>query len=140
MVADSWRGPYRNLSWTTSCEGAIDSGEDPDLFRTPRGYHMLNHNTGPGSTRLLFSPDGLRNWRMAEGGNAFNTTIAWRNGSITTVCRRQRPQIVFAKDGLPGWLWTGVGDGRDKDPNCFVHPTWTLVQQIGRPSDDPSFR
>lgn len=34
MVADHWRGPYRNLSWTTTCSGAIDTGEDPDLFRT----------------------------------------------------------------------------------------------------------
>jgi hypothetical protein len=139
MTADSWKGPYKNVSWTKSCETAIPSGEDPDLFRTKRGYHMLNHNTGPGSTLLYFSVDGLHNWTKAEGENAFNQTVRWINGSTTTVCRRQRPQIAFGSDGLPGWLWTGVGDSSPGSASCEANPTWSLAQKIGRPSDNEEF-
>ena len=101
---------------------------------------MLNHNTGVGSTLLYFSRDGLSDWQREEGENAFNQSILWTNGSATTVCRRQRPQIVFASDGMPGWLWTGVGDSSPGSPSCFQNPTWSLVQRIGRPHDHGDFR
>lgn len=58
MEADTWRGPYRNL--THSYAEAIKSGEDPDWFRTPRGFHMLNHNTGPVTLRIPVHPSPPR--------------------------------------------------------------------------------
>jgi hypothetical protein len=145
MVAETWRGPYRNLSWTTTCDGAFDTGEDPDLFRTKRGFHMLNHNTGPGSSVLMYSADGLHSWFPSSDDrrsleNAFNETIRWSNGTTSVVCRRQRPQVVFnTEDGMPGWFWSGVGDG-PMGANCDNTPTWTLVQKIGRPADCPRLR
>merc|ERR1712100_14583 len=139
MYADSWRGPYRNI--TSTFEEAVNSGEDPDMFRTARGWHILSHNTGPASTRMWFSKDGIANWTAAPGSaskaNAFNGTVRFTNGTDVTFCQRQRPQVVFASDGMPGWLWTGVMDGPGPCPERTQHPhkTWTLVQQIGRPSD-----
>lgn len=106
---------------------------------------MLNHNTGPGSSVLMSSVDGLHDWSPSRNDrrfirNAFNETIHWSNGTTTTVCRRQRPQIVFNPvDGMPGWFWSGVGDG-PMGPTCDESPTWTLVQKIGRPDDHPAFR
>jgi hypothetical protein len=100
---------------------------------------MLNHNTGPASTRLWFSKDGLANWTEAAGGSAFNATVRYTNGTEVTVCQRQRPQIVMAADGMPGWLWTGVmsqmanGSCPPSDRDPLPNPTWTLAQQIGRP-------
>ena len=134
MAADSWRGPYRNL--TRGFNESIDNGEDPDLFRTKRGFHMLNHNTGPGSTRIWFSRDGLSGWRVADGhANAFNASVRFTNGTEVVLCQRQRPHIVMAADGMPGWLWSGVMEGTpcpDSDRHGWPNPTWTLAQQIGR--------
>ena len=65
------------------------------------------------------------------GEDAFNATVRWGNGSTSVLCRRQRPQVVMAEDGMPGWLWTGVMDG-PRDGACDANPTWTLAQQIGR--------
>ena len=135
MAAESWRGPYRNV--THGFNESIDNGEDPDLFRTKRGFHMLNHNTGPGSTRIWFSRDGLSGWRVADGhANAFNASVRFTNGTEVVLCQRQRPQIVMAADGMPGWLWTGAMDGSpcpSSDLSGAPNPTWTLAQQIGRP-------
>eukprot|EP00040_Diaphanoeca_grandis_P031332 m.187312 g.187312 ORF g.187312 m.187312 type:complete len:456 (+) comp32300_c0_seq2:230-1597(+) len=127
MHAENWRGPYTNI--TKSVDDCVDTGEDPDMFRTARGYHMLNHNSGPGSTHLEFSVDGTT-WFRSPYENAFTSTVAWANGSHTSYCQRQRPQIVMADDGLPGWFWSGVGDNYSAD--CTQNPTWTLAQQIGR--------
>jgi Tol biopolymer transport system component len=131
MAADSWRGPYRNI--TQSFADALETGEDPDMFQTKRGYHMLNHNTGPGSSMLSFSDDGVHNWQRATGSNAFNETVLWSNGSVTHLCTRQRPQIVLAADGMPGWLWSGGGyGGPDPAADCNSHQTFTFAQQIYR--------
>lgn len=131
MEADSWAGPYHNI--TKGFDQAIKNGEDPDMFKTKRGWHMLNHNTGPSSSTLSYSVDGI-GWKTVLAENAFNATVQWTNGSRTEFCRRQRPQIVFADDGMPGWLWSGVMDG-PADGKCEGKSTWTFVQQIGRPKD-----
>jgi len=135
MMANSWRGPYHNV--TQEFDDAIETGEDPHVFRTKRGFHQLNHNTGPASTTLSFSADGLT-WIKGGFGDAFNETVQWTNGSTTTLCRRQRPFVVMADDGMPGWLWNGVMDGPMHDKHvsdfCDHQFTWTLVQQIGRVS------
>lgn len=128
MIADSWKGPYRNI--TQKYEDALETGEDPHVFRTKRGFHMLNHNTGPASSGLSFSKDGLT-WTKGHLVDAFNATLEWSDGSVTNLCRRQRPFIVMAEDGMPGWLWNGVMDG-PMDGECEVNPTWTLGQEIGR--------
>ena len=137
MRSDSWKGPYRNISATATAGGSLPTGEDPDLFRTPRGFHMLNHNTGAASTRLWFSEDGVTGWQESQGENAFNATVSFDNGTAIKVCQRQRPQIVFADDGLPGWFWSGVmlpldGICPQNDLHPAKNPTYTLVQQIGR--------
>jgi hypothetical protein len=138
MRADSWRGPYHNITETATFNGSVHSGEDPDMFRTSRGWHMLGHNTGPGSTKIWFSKDGIANWTQASGDNAFNQTVHFKNGTTVVLCQRQRPQVVFADDGMPGWLWNGVmvkrPDGKcpESDKKGGGNPTWTLVQEIGR--------
>jgi len=131
MMADSWRGPYRNV--TQTYEDAVDTGEDPHVFKTQRGYHMLNHNMGPAASGLSFSADGVT-WTKGHEVNAFNATLQWSNGSVTTLCRRQRPFVVMKDDGMPGWLWNGVMDN-PADGDCEGDSewfTWTLGQEIGR--------
>ena len=138
MAADSWRGPYRNI--TRGFSDSLPTGEDPELFRTSRGFFMLNHNSGPASTRMWFSRSGVTGWRAADGNaNAFNATVRFTNGTEIELCQRQRPRVVMADDGMPGWLWTGVMVGSpcpssDIRPGGWPNPTWTLTQQIGRRS------
>ena len=61
MRADSWWGPYTNL--THGYNGSIGNGEDPDLFRTARGFHMLTHNTGQfNHTFILHVPPPVFNF------------------------------------------------------------------------------
>jgi len=129
MSASSWKGPYHNI--TKSYETALDVGEDPHAFRTKRGYHMLNHNSGPASTKLVYSRDGVT-WSEAEN-DAYNGTLHWSDGSTTEVCRRQRPYVVMGEDGMPAYLWNGVMDNLSGE--CEPDPTWSLVQQIGRNPD-----
>eukprot|EP01043_Picozoa_sp_COSAG02_P032055 COSAG02_NODE_2124_length_9749_cov_7.636166_5_plen_495_part_00 len=132
MQADNWRGPWRNITQTYA--QAIDCGEDPDMFKTPRGWHMLNHNTGPGSSVLSYSLDGLKWVTPKSHPNAFNMSFSWLNGTRSAVCSRQRPQVVMSlEDGLPAWLWNGVGDCNASGMlNSPTYRTWTMAQQIGR--------
>ena len=132
MFAETWRGPYRNI--THSFAEAADTSEDPDFFKTRRGFHMLNHNSGPGSTFLEFSkdPTAVGSWKKAVGENAFNMSVRWDNGSTTEVCSRQRPQVQLG-DGVPKYFWSGVGVGSASE-KCSAsnprYPTWTLAQEI----------
>ena len=136
------QGPYVNL--THGYAGSIQSGEDPDMFKTKRGWHMLNHNTGPGSSVLGFSVDGLT-WHIPKSApNAFTLTVPFDNSTVVQFCQRQRPQVVFGKDGMPGWFWSGVmepaSSGKCPDDRNATSspPTWTLVQAIGRPPPAPA--
>ena len=104
------------------------------MFRTKRGWHLLGHNTGPGSSVLSYSLDGL-NWTIPKGSpNTFNMSLCWANGTQSTVCSRQRPQVVMGEDGMPGWLWNGVGDCNAS--GALSARTWTLAQRIGRPPQE----
>merc|ERR1712048_472291 len=143
MIADSWKGPYRNI--TQRFEDALETGEDPHVFRTKRGFHMLNHNTGPASSVLSFSEDGItwisgKDLKKQGWQNAFDNTLEWSNNTVSKLCRRQRPFIVFKEDGMPGYLWNGVMESAGpaiKGEDCLsdsTWPTWTLVQEIGRPT------
>ena len=140
MTSNSWKGPFRNITTTSTAAGSLATGEDPDLFQTPRGFHMLNHNTGPSSTRLWYSTDGVSDWQETSSlaKNAFNGTVTFDNGTVIQVCQRQRPQIVLhPEDGMPGWFWSGVmlpidGFCPRNDLHPARNPTFTLVQAIGR--------
>jgi hypothetical protein len=141
MTSNSWKGPFRNITATSTTAGSLATGEDPDLFQTPRGFHMLNHNTGPSSTRLWYSTDGVSDWQETSSlaKNAFNGTVTFDNGTVIQVCQRQRPQIVLhPEDGMPGWFWSGVmlplpnGSCPRNDRHPASNPTFTLVQAIGR--------
>lgn len=121
MSSDSFFGPYRNLTTTPG-----PRGEDPTLFKTKRGFHMLMHNGGPAGGRLSYSEDGI-NW-ITNDDLAYNGTVKWANGSVTDFCQRQRPQVLLDDTGMPRWLWNGV---MDQVPGCPAQTkTWTFVQEF----------
>eukprot|EP01049_Picozoa_sp_SAG25_P020825 SAG25_NODE_7383_length_484_cov_0.794805_2_plen_63_part_01 len=60
---------------------------------------------------LSYSLDGAQWTTPKQHPDTFNMSFTWTNGTAAAVCSRQRPQVVMdPEDGLPGWLWNGVGE------------------------------
>ena len=86
--------------------------EDPFLWRTRRGFHLLTHSGSP--CVLGYSTDGHL-WHTANGGG-YNYTVEWEgHGSSLTktkMRRRERPHLIFdpADPETPLVLLNGVED------------------------------
>eukprot|EP01084_Bolivina_argentea_P285548 489702_1 len=112
--------------------------EDFYLYKDCKGrWHALFHNKAPqthndpnqhfNSQYLCgahaFSENGIDNW--IYGGYAFNNTVIYVDGEIVTYGRRERPHLIFDKDGCtPIGLSTGVQHHPDH--------TYTLVQPLNQ--------
>lgn len=92
------------------------TAEDPFVYRDARGrFHAIFHQFAgcvdpgagiPACGSHAFSADG-KAWTY--GGLAFNRTVAFTDGSSYSFNRRERPHIVFGKDGTtPLALSSGV--------------------------------
>lgn len=113
VEASTWRGPYKAVTGDISpcdhCE------EDPFMWKDKRGnWHVLYHRMfdPPGHGALgswsgghSFSADGLT-WSPID--RCYNTTVALEDGSSVVLKRRERPKLVFDKDGQPTHLSNGV--------------------------------
>ena len=146
-TAPHWSGPYTIRSeepvfgwmvpddWPASLVNPADqvmSNEDPFIWRTDRGYHMLTHcQLQPySSTRgaYSYSEDGL-SWTLLPDF-MWETNMTWSDGSVSYFVHRQAPGLYFDHDGYPLYLLTPVdelpGDG------CHWGHGWTLMQPVGR--------
>lgn len=121
-TAPHWSGPYSNVTQTNNA--SCKSGEDPFVFRTKRGYHMIAHDFGPAGGHLSYSLDG-KIWTVNKVA-AFNGTVVFTNGTSQNLCRRQRPQL-YMENGIPIALWAGA---MVPDPTgaCEILPTYTIAQ------------
>ena len=144
LHAPLWDGDDILTPLTTESTGPLftfsDSNEDPYLWRSDVGVHMLTHTQGGArgqwpdrKTRgaVAFSPgDGtnLSAWRLSAS-EAWNATVAWTNGTSSTALRRQRPSLVFSRSSrAPTHLITGVNFA-----SADFHETdadWTLIQPL----------
>eukprot|EP01084_Bolivina_argentea_P142152 249728_1 len=121
MYADEWNGTYKNISnqWNINHMNA----EDPYIFRTKRGFHMLLHAGGPSEGFFGYSLDGI-NWTEVNI-DSFNQNLTYNDGTNQQLCRRQRPQLLLDDNGEPMSLWTGAM----VEGNCSnVLQSWTLAQ------------
>ena len=98
------------------------------LYRDCNGnFHAVFNNQSPdwqieNCGGHAYSEDG-KNWVYT--GRAFGNDITFTDGSSMTANRRERPHLIFDKDGCtPVALTNGVGYG-DADG------TYTLVQPLG---------
>ena len=122
-VADSWRGPYSLVS--AAAAPVPENSEDPFLFANSRGLHMIYHcyrgaRNPPNETGChAYSADGGAKWTVSPYP-VYNTTVPMQNGATQNFDYRERPEILFNKDGTPQFLLTGVETGlKDNDyPNC----------------------
>jgi hypothetical protein len=169
-TAESIKGPWRNVSSVFTRESHADwpkawHHEDPFLFTTKRGWHVLYHASipdgSPGAgqnctssvvSAHMFSVDGLV-WHpssispygtqvevqrsAADGGDATRV-------DILTVATRERPKLVFDTDGQMTHLINGVCGA----PSCtdstrtgcvdckYKHWDFTLIQPIQQSTRD----
>ena len=145
-TAPHWSGPYTFrteepvFGWTVPDDwpaslvtpGQVMSNEDPFIWRTERGYHMLTHcqlQPQSGSRGAYgYSEDGL-SWTLLPDF-MWETNMTWSDGSVSYFVRRQAPGLYLDNDGYPLYLLTPVdelpGDG------CHWGHGWTLMQPIGR--------
>ena len=96
--------------------------EDPFLWRSQRGYHMLLHNfQGPqGPSAMAFSVDG-REWHLGAE-TPFNCTLAFTDGSAPAEIRGcgNRPQLAWrpGTEGGPSPVPIGLFNGaQDHKPD-----------------------
>jgi hypothetical protein len=118
--ASSWRGPFAMLT-----EGPVapekwfclaGTGEDPFLWRSARGWHMVFHGmcpTGLFQAHYAFSADDARTWTVSTR-QTYAYDVKFSDGSSRLFARVERPQLLFA----PG---TGGGGGVDGSPTHLVN-------------------
>ena len=119
--------------------GFLVSNEDPYIWRSKRGVHMLMHTQGgvdgPWPDRktrgaVAFAPgDGtnISAWRVSSK-EAWSASVVWVNGSATQALRRQRPALVFNAAGAPTHLITGVNFA-SSDWHA-TNADWTLITPL----------
>ena len=155
VTAPHWSGPYTIRSteplfgwrtpadWPSSLVNPTNqtmSNEDPFIWRTKRGYHMLVH------CQLLpypktrgayaYSVDGLA-WTLLPD-YAWETNMTWSDGTVSYFKRRQAPDLYLDSNGFPLYLLTPV-DELSVD-GCHWGHGWTLIQPIDRSGSAPISR
>ena len=151
--ADSWKGPYTLVSpdpvtpmdafnYHPVCVAGQD--EDPFLWRSSRGFHLLTHGMCPSGVRqahLKYSMDGVV-WSTAQL-QTYHYTVPYDDDTEHMFARVERPQLYFShRDESTGYydtplaLYNGVcGTGEDKsDYECVFDQltgmTWSLARPI----------
>jgi hypothetical protein len=122
--AATWQGPFTALF---SQPITKPEGEDPAVWRDPRGRFHLFSNVGTWHARCAagvpcgghaWSLDGLT-WSDQYIG-AFGPVVRWVNGSYFVGAYAERPQILQDADGTPLAFFTGFGMHNYTDSHHFA--------------------
>lgn len=140
--ASTWQGPYRMITETPIepehfyC--VAGTGEDPFLWKTDRGYHMLYHGmcpTGFLEAHYAFSANDGRTWTVSPR-KTYPYEFYYANQMSHFFARVERPQLVFNENGTtPLYLSNGVCDGSslsDIDECLFKQDgmVWTAFRAL----------
>ena len=123
------------------------ASEDPTIFRDPdSGYwHILAHRTsstaggGPDGNAVAshaVAADPRGPWTIVPSP-PYGRDIAWDDGSVTHVQKRERPQIIVDRNGTLVGLSNGVRPGNTATPISPGYTwdwTYTHIQLIDRQS------
>lgn len=141
-----WGGRGGSQALCTDANGC-PSDEDPHLwFTAAAGWHLLTHNQNNHKIHSVrgahaWSLDGLtwsRDLDLASNQTAWPPVVAWANGTVQTLARRQRPSfILHPSTGRPTHLITGSDmhtHAIPGDPSfcegCHWGTGFTLVQRL----------
>ncbi|EIT72914.1 hypothetical protein F9C07_1178350 [Aspergillus flavus] len=139
FIADTWDGEYKLMytqKWNTTKYSPTWT-EDPFFWRDKRGnWHTLTHwmidiveHDGQKWPRVgahMYARNLTGPWYF-KLHEAFNSTVAFTDGSVETLKRRERPKIFFSDDGemTPLYLINGVQSMNESSRS------YTLIQPIG---------
>lgn len=150
--ASSWRGPFRMITPTPvepeKWYCVAGTGEDPFLWRSTRGWHMIWHGmcpTGVAQAHYAFSTDGAH-W-IVSPRQTYSYVVHFADGSEHLFARVERPQLFFPPpaygskhsdfEGSPTHLYNGVCWGGNMygiyqclDLQKGPVMTWTLVRPL----------
>jgi len=110
-TAPSYKGPYTIVNDNVWPHCQL---EDFYLFKLDGKYHMIcEDNIGGVSGHERWgvhfsSDDGINDWRPADPMVFYNHSITWTDGSGIHCQRRERPQLLFDKNGKITHLFTSV--------------------------------
>lgn len=127
--ASGYEGPYRNLRDTPIFPPERVHMEDPFIWQTAEGYHMIAKDMDGrlcGEQHggiLAFSEDGI-DWRLAESRKAYSRLVRWEDGKERWMGSFERPFLLF-QEGVPTHVFAAVADG----PGGFrnAENTWNMV-------------
>jgi hypothetical protein len=134
VAGPSPTGPFLRSSITPGGGPVLPNhpNEDPHVWRDARGgWHLLMHSleadggwgSGPRVGRHAFARSAAGPWTFGNTSLAYNTTVAFTDGSVRVYHRRERPQLLW-EGGRPVLLTTGVQEVGSAQ-------SYTLCQPIG---------
>ena len=142
--ADDWRlGQFTSIAGSGAPD-VIDC-EDPFLYRSDRGFHIVCHRRniptnlwnysevgGYGVSldgeRWTWSPTPIYTTSIAMGGEA--------GGAPVLFGRRERPEFLLGADGRPQFLTNGV----ELVTGVLGNPSLSLLTPLGPPPSPPARR
>jgi hypothetical protein len=149
-----FRGPWhmleRNAIVTNPYSHLPQFEEDPFIYQSRRGWHLLSHNVqelqknasghadpDPGQSSYAYSRDG-REWTQASTP-PYDCTIRFTEasgggGAVATGCGN-RPQIHFGANDNPEILINGANAAQPGTPNHY--DTWTLFRPLSQRGETP---
>ena len=113
-TASHWKGPYtietlNPIFPKPSFCLSEQQYEDPFLWRSTRGYHMLLHGmcpTGIFNSKYAYSLDGVR-WTVSPL-DPYIYIVLYDDGQEGVFVRCERPQLLMNDEGQAIYLFTGV--------------------------------
>eukprot|EP01084_Bolivina_argentea_P004745 8984_1 len=132
---NDYKGPYVNIA------NLSVTAEDPYFWQNKidGSFHMIfhamssaqHHSQWPSSH--AFTMD-LYNWSVSESWNNFgvgcySTNVTWSDESVTTFYRRERPEILFDKNGNPQYFYSAVQQFANDSHFGY---SYSVLQDIGR--------
>lgn len=104
--------------YNSTCTGGVNpiykhTSEDPSVFIDHRGHWHMLINALPGGCNPKLQQGGhawskdASTWSEPRTG-AYNTTVQFTDGTSMTCVRRERPQMVLDRKGVPLVMFAGV--------------------------------
>lgn len=139
-----WRGPWqllgRNAVLRNSDDDTPYTSEDPMLWLSHRGWHLLTHSYGRSISSYAYSEDGAV-WTVSPSA-PYNWTIDYTDGTSANLSKCERPKLFFseARAGAGGKNTT-QGDVPHRQPLFLINGarslnpaggrrTWTMIRPL----------
>ena len=142
-----WRGPWQLLGRNAVLRNAADdtpyTSEDPMLWVSHRGWHLMTHSYGkPRVSSYAYSEDGLA-WTVSPSA-PYNWTIHYTDGTSANLSKCERPKLFFSEPAAASGGTEGTGQAVPHRQPLFLingarslnpapgggRRTWTMIRPL----------